>query len=124
MNDVNELKITKSSGNIFADLGYDNPDEHLLKIKFAMVINTVIKEKKYSQTEAAEILDIDQPKVSRLLRGIVFGFSLDKLMMFLIKLNQDIEVNIKPHISDNASPKTQYFSLNYVNNSSDKSVYF
>ena len=86
-----KLKITKSSGNIFTDLGYSNSEEHLLKAKFAMIVNKIIKDKNLTQIAAAKILGIDQPKVSRLSRGILSGFSLDKLMIFLILLNQDIE---------------------------------
>src|SRR5947199_4695060 len=114
MNNNDELKITKSSGNIFADLGYSNPEEHLLKAKFAIVVNTIIKDKNLTQIDAAKLLGIDQPKVSRLSRGILSGFSLDKLVVFLILLNQDIEINIKPHSSamfnDNFN---NHFSVNY-----------
>jgi predicted XRE-type DNA-binding protein len=114
MSNNEELKMTKSSGNIFNDLGYTNPDEYLLKVKFAMVVNKIIKDKNLTQMAAAKILEIDQPKISRLSRGQLAGFSLDKLMTFLILLNQDIEVNIKPHSSnmsyDNLSG---HFSLNY-----------
>lgn len=108
------LKMTKSSGNVFKDLEYSNPDEHLLKAKFALVINNIIKEKNYTQTEAARILGIDQPKVSRLLRGILSGFSIDKLMIFLISLNQDIEVNIKPHLNKRTNNLDAHFSLHYL----------
>ncbi len=108
------LKMTKSSGNVFKDLEYSNPDEHLLKAKFALVINNIIKEKNYTQTEAARILGIDQPKVSRLLRGILSGFSIDKLMIFLISLNQDIEVTIKPHLNKRTHNLDAHFSLHYL----------
>ena len=57
MNNHDELKMTKSSGNVFKDLGYPNADEHLLKAKFAIVINNIIKEKNLTQTEAAAGLD-------------------------------------------------------------------
>ena len=91
MSDHDELKMTRSSGNVFQDLGYCNPDEHLLKAKFAMIINRIIKERNLTQVGAAKLLDIDQPKISRLSRGQLSGFSIDKLMVFLILLNQDIE---------------------------------
>ena len=113
MKDNDELKMTKSSGNIFKDLEYPNPDEHLLKAKFALVINNIIKENNYTQNEAARILGIDQPKVSRLLRGRLSGFSIDKLIMFLISLNQDIEVNVKPHLNNVNNNFDDHFSLHY-----------
>lgn len=114
MSEHDKLEMTRSSGNVFKDLGYVNPDEHLLKAKFALVINNIIKEKNYTQTEAARILGIDQPKVSRLLRGVLSGFSIDKLMIFLISLNQDIEVNIKPHLNKRKNDFDAHFSLHYM----------
>jgi predicted XRE-type DNA-binding protein len=115
MTDHSELKITPSSGNVFQDLGYRNADEHLLKTKFALIINKIIKEKKLTQIEAAKLLDIDQPKISRLSRGLLSGFSIDKLIVFLILLNQDIEVNVKPHqVSLNGDNFNNHFSLNYL----------
>jgi len=115
MSDHDELKMTPSSGNVFEDLGYRNADEHLLKAKFAMIINKIIKEKNLTQVNAAKLLDIDQPKISRLSRGQLSGFSIDKLIVFLILLNQDIEVTIKPHhASVNSDDFNQHFSLNYV----------
>lgn len=115
MSDQDELKMTRSSGNVFQDLGYRNPDEQLLKAKFAMIINRIIKEKNLTQVGAAELLNIDQPKISRLSRGLLSGFSIDKLMVFLIKLNQDIEVNVKPHhASSNSDNYNNHFSLNYL----------
>ena len=115
MSDHDELKMTRSSGNVFQDLGYHNADEHLLKTKFAMIINRIIKERNLTQIGAAKLLDIDQPKISRLSRGQLSGFSIDKLMVFLILLNQDIEVNVKPHpaISNNEN-FNDHFSLNYL----------
>jgi len=69
-----------------------------LKAKFAMVINKIIKKRKLTQLAAAKLFDTDQPKISRLSRGQLSGFSIDKLMVFLILLNQDIEVNVTLHV--------------------------
>jgi len=115
MNNHDELKMTQSSGNVFKDLGYPDADEHLLKAKFAIIINKIIKERNLTQVEAAKLLSIDQPKVSRLTRGQLSGFSIDKLIVFLILLNQDIEVNIKPHsIKVDNDNFNNHFSLNYL----------
>lgn len=115
MSDHDELKMTRSSGNVFQDLGYHNADEHFLKTKFAMIINRIIKERNLTQVGAAKLLDIDQPKISRLSRGQLSGFSIDKLIIFLILLNQDIEVNVKPHPAGlNNNNFNSHFSLNYL----------
>ena len=113
MSNQDELKMTQSSGNLFKDLGYPNADEHLLKVKFARIINEIIAERNLNQTDAAKILRIDQPKVSRLGRGQLSGFSIDKLIIFLISLNQDVEINIKPHLSHHDNDLGSHFSLNY-----------
>ena len=115
MSSHDELKMTRSSGNVFQDLGYSNADEHLLKAKFAMIINKIIKERNLTQVNAAKLLSIDQPKVSRLTRGQLSGFSIDKLIVFLILLNQDIEVNVKPHSTNFKNDNfNSHFSLNYL----------
>jgi len=67
------------SGNVFADLGLPNPEEHLAKAKLAMQINLLIKKKRLSQKDAAKLLGIDQPKISALHKGKLAGFSLEWL---------------------------------------------
>ena len=64
-----EINVTKSSGNIFADLGLANPEELIIKAELARQIAKIIAEQKITQTEAARILGIDQPKVSALIKG-------------------------------------------------------
>ena len=90
-----EIKLTKSSGNVFRDLGFANPEECIAKADLAISINKIIKEKGYTQTEAAEILGINQPKVSALSKGILSGFSLERLISFLNLLKKDVEIVVK-----------------------------
>lgn len=91
------IKITPSSGNVFADLNLENPEELLAKAELAYKINSLIKEKELTQVEAAEMLGIDQPKISALARGRLSGFSLERLFKYLTFLDQDIEIIIRPH---------------------------
>jgi predicted XRE-type DNA-binding protein len=91
------IKLTPSSGNVFADLGIDNPEESLVKAELAFKINSLIKEKGLTQKKAAEILGVDQPKISALTRGRVEGFSIERLFKFLIILGLDVEIVLKPH---------------------------
>ena len=86
----------KSSGNVFADIGLPNPEEALAKSQLAIEIRRVIRKKKLTQAKAAKILKIDQPKLSRLLRGYLTNFSLERLFRFLNDLGQDIYVTIAP----------------------------
>ncbi|HTM06383.1 MAG TPA: helix-turn-helix transcriptional regulator [Patescibacteria group bacterium] len=85
-----------SSGNIFADLGFPDAEERMAKTNLAIQINTLIKRKKLTQKQAAELLDIDQPKISALSTGKLAGFSLERLFRFLTILGQDITINITP----------------------------
>lgn len=93
-----EREIKKSSGNVFADLGVKNPEEALAKAELALQINRIIKQKRLTQERIAEILGIDQPKVSALINGKLSGFSTDRLIRFINALgrNVDIVVHFKP----------------------------
>ena len=72
-----EIKVVASSGNVFADLGFVNSDELLIKAELVRQISNLIDGRKLTQAEAAKILRIDQPKVSALLNGRFSGFSTD-----------------------------------------------
>ena len=92
-------KSKKSTGNVFEDLGFENSDEMLTKAKLVYQINQYIEKKKLSQSKVADLLDIKQSKVSLLMNGKIFGFSVEKLMHFLNCLSFDIEIHIKPQRS-------------------------
>jgi predicted XRE-type DNA-binding protein len=85
---------TRSSGNVFADLGLPDADERMLKAQLAAQIRRFIEEKGWTQTEAAEAVGMDQPKVSHLLRGRLAGFSVDRLLSILNRLGHSVEVRI------------------------------
>jgi len=93
----NLLELEESSGNVFADIGIHHSREYLAKAELARLINKIIKKRSLSQKEAAELLEIDQPKVSYLNRGLLSAFSVERLFKFLRLLNQDIEIVIRPH---------------------------
>ncbi len=86
----------KSSGNVFADLGLPNAEDRLAKAELARKINEIIGKRRLTQVEAAELLGIDQPKISALARGRLEGFSLERLMRFLNVLGRDVEIVVKP----------------------------
>jgi predicted XRE-type DNA-binding protein len=87
--------IYESSGNVFADLGLVEPEEALAKAELVRRIGHILKRRRLSQAQAADVLGIDQPKVSALLRGRLSGFSTDRLLRFLNALDRDIEIVIK-----------------------------
>jgi predicted XRE-type DNA-binding protein len=77
-------------------LGLPNPEELLAKATLAHRIHVLIKERKLTQQRAAELLGIDQPKVSALIRGRLDGFSVERLFRFLNLLGQNIDIVIRP----------------------------
>ena len=83
-----------SSGSVFADIGFENPDVVLAKAEIARQVNRTIGEKGLTQSEAAAILGIDQPRVSALAKGRLSLFSLEKLMGFSSKLGSQVEIRI------------------------------
>lgn len=95
MSNTNDISLADSSGNVFADLGVENPEEVLAKAKLARAISMIITRRHLTQTQAAVILGIDQPKVSSLMRGRLAGFAIDRLLRFLLALDRDIEILIK-----------------------------
>lgn len=88
-------EVEEGSGNVFADLGLPNADERIAKAGLAIRIAGVIRARRLTQARAARILKIDQPKISRLLRGQLSGFSTERLMQFLTLLGRDVEIVIK-----------------------------
>lgn len=88
----NALIFTKSSGNVFKDLGFANAEEMLAKAKLAASINEILQNKGLTQQKAAALLGISQPNVSLLSRGILEDFSLERLVRFLNRLNQNVDI--------------------------------
>jgi predicted XRE-type DNA-binding protein len=84
------------SGNVFEDLGHPRPAEALAKAELARKIAEVIAKRRLTQAAAAELLNLDQPKVSALVRGRLAGFSLDRLVRLLVLLGSDVEIVVKP----------------------------
>jgi predicted XRE-type DNA-binding protein len=87
-------KVAIGSGNVFADLGFEDSEERLLKAKLATKIAQLIEKKGWTQAQTAERTALDQPKVSRLLRGRLSGFSADRLFAVLNRLGHSVEVRI------------------------------
>ncbi len=90
-----KLMRTKSSGNVFADMGMPDSDKYLAKVELARQINKIIVDRSLKQAQAAKILEVDQPKVSALSCGRLDGFSIERLIGFLNKLDRDVEIVVK-----------------------------
>ena len=90
-----KIRVEEGSDNVFADIGLPNPEERLAKADLAIRIAETIRARRLTQTRAAHLLKIDQPKISRLLRGQLSGFSTERLMHFLTLLGRDVEITVK-----------------------------
>ena len=86
----------KSSGNVFADLGFRNSKQELLKAKLTVEIYKLLKVKGVTQLEAAKLLGTTQAQVSGLMRCKPVSVSVGRLMEFLTALGQDVKVTVKP----------------------------
>lgn len=89
-------RFTESSGNVFADLGLPEPEIALAKAKLALRLTDLIEERGLTQAAAGEVLGIDQPKVSMIVRGRLKDFSIERLAQLLTKFNQDVEISVRP----------------------------
>ena len=94
-NDDAAEAIVRGSGNVFADLGYPDAEERRTKLRLAHALNQVLKRRRLTQAAAAELLGINQPKVSALVNYKLDGFSVERLMTFLTALDQDVEIVIR-----------------------------
>jgi len=90
-----------SSGNVFADLKLPRADDLLAKAELAAKIIREIERRRLTQAWAAAILGVDQPKISALKQGKLSGFSIERLMRLLLRLDRDIEITVK------ARPRSQ-----------------
>lgn len=85
------------SGNIFADLGRPNAEEHQLKAAMVVQLKRLIAAREITQSAAAKIAGIKQPDLSKILCEQLRGYSVEHLMRLLTAFDQDVEIIVKPH---------------------------
>jgi predicted XRE-type DNA-binding protein len=90
------MPVEASSGNVYADLGYEDSESMLVKAQLAAKIAEIIQRRALTQARAAEILGLTQPKVSALLKGRFRGISEHRLLESLTRLGRDVHIVIKP----------------------------
>jgi predicted XRE-type DNA-binding protein len=90
-----EFTVTEGSGNVFADLGFPDPEDALLKAQLTSHIYEIIKRRRLTRAAAARLMGIDQPEVSALLNGRIANFSSGRLMRLLTSLGQDVEITVR-----------------------------
>jgi predicted XRE-type DNA-binding protein len=103
--ELEDTRVQVGSGSIYADLGMKNFEEMETKANLVIEISKAIKKKRLTQTKAAKVLHISQPKLSDLLRGHFRGYSVERLLRFLLALGHDVEIKIKKPKNRNHQPR-------------------
>ncbi|MGS0741846.1 helix-turn-helix domain-containing protein [Glaciimonas sp. GG7] len=86
------IEIEESCGNVYANLGMRDAEEMLVKAQLATKIGEIIKSRRWTQQEAAEVLGLTQPKLSNMLRGQFRGISESKMLDCLVRLGRDVQI--------------------------------
>jgi predicted XRE-type DNA-binding protein len=94
MSETEEPAFTRSSGNPFADLGLPDADLRLAKARLAQQVTAVMRERGLTQAEIAAMMGIDQPQVSRITRGQLRDFSLEKLLELVRRLGVGVDIHL------------------------------
>lgn len=92
-----ETEFFHGSGNIFADLELPDAEEMLLKANLTAALRRLIAERKLTQTKAAKLVGMGQADLSKLLRGSIRGYSVERLMRMLTAFDQNVEITMRPH---------------------------
>jgi predicted XRE-type DNA-binding protein len=89
-------RIRASSGNVFADLGFDDAEAQVLALRADLMaqLDQTLKSRKLTQTAAAEVLGVSQGRVSDLTRGKIENFSLDMLVTFAARLGKPARITL------------------------------
>lgn len=91
------MKATKSSGNVFADIGFDALEAQELAVKadmLSLVLKTM-RERKLTQKEAAALCGVDQPTLSKALSGRLESITIDRIARWLVALGKSVRINVE-----------------------------
>ncbi len=100
---MTENSITRGTGNVFADLDMSEANDRQTKTRLAMALNHIIKDQGLKQIDTARLLGVPQPKVSALVNYRLDGFSVEKLMEYLVALGRDVDIIVRPKRGDAAA---------------------
>ena len=89
------ISVKRGSGNVFADLGFERPEEEQLKAQLVREIRDILKRRRLTQAKAADLLGLKQPDVSALITGRVHKFSLERLLRCVRRLDRDVVMVIR-----------------------------
>lgn len=92
MSDTDENRIEVGSGNVFADLGFPDPETHEIKAQLVGTMLDVMKRRELTQTKAALVMGVSQPELSKYSRGQFRHVSVERLMTMLTKLGCEVDI--------------------------------
>jgi predicted XRE-type DNA-binding protein len=90
--------------NVFKDIGVPNAEEHFVKAQLVYKIDTIMKKRRLKQAEAARLFGVKQPDISKMLRGEFRQFSVERLMRFLVALDQNVAIVVTPRRGKRQAP--------------------
>ncbi len=92
---MTKTRITRSTGNVFADVGVPDAPSHFMKAELVSRIQSIVKTRGLTQKEAAAEMDISQPDVSRMLSGKFRDLSVERLLVILTRLGYQVDIVVK-----------------------------
>ena len=90
-----KVPVYRGRDNVFADLGFDNPEEMRLRADLVQRLREIIQRRRLTQAAAAKLLRIKQPDLSALLHGRLTKYSLERLLRFMTILDRDVKIVVK-----------------------------
>ena len=94
---MSKNRYEKGISNVFKDIGVPNAEEHFIKAQLVFKIDAILKKRGMKQVDAAKLFQVRQPDISKMLRGEFRQFSVERLLRFLVALDQDVAIVVKPH---------------------------
>jgi predicted XRE-type DNA-binding protein len=90
------MKVAKSSGNVFSDLGFDRAeaDELAAKADLITLVSRTLRARKLTQTQAAALCGVDQPTLSKVLSGALDSVTIDRLTRWLVALGGRVRIDV------------------------------
>jgi predicted XRE-type DNA-binding protein len=97
MSKDDDTTIRRGGANVFADLGFPDADTHLLKAELMSRVQSILNDRALTQTQAAKIVGVSQPDISRMLKGHFRDVSVERIMRMLLRLGCDVDIVVKAH---------------------------
>ena len=99
-----ELELIRGSGNVYRDVGWPDAEARQMRAELAAEIIRELRERKLSQRQAAEITGLAQPDISRIKNADLKGFTIDRLVTVLNRLDQHVEIRVFKSPRECATP--------------------